>query len=224
MRTSLLRRAATRPLVGRAFATLRPALLGASSRAPLAPPRAPFALTELRRALSERSSMWKDPVLGFEPPGRPPELAQFFADPYEEDPELPPPGRRWRHAEIRLKSDEDLQKLWVVLLREKNMLHTARHWHSKRKTEMPHPDRLRRVRRSMAAIKRVLWEREREMQFARAARRAERRGLPPPEAVAAEAPAAPPKPARSAFRFVTKEELGRARPAPAPAQEEGADS
>ena len=167
--------------------------------------------------------MWKDPVLGFEPPGRPPELAQFFADPYEEDPELPPPGRRWRHAEIRLKSDEDLQKLWVVLLREKNMLHTARHWHSKRKTEMPHPDRLRRVRRSMAAIKRVLWEREREMQFARAARRAERRGLPPPDAVVAEAPAAPPKPARSAFRFVTKEELGR-RLAPAPAQEEGADS
>ena len=46
LRTSLR---ATRPLVGRAFATLRPALLGASSRAPLAPPRAPFALTELRR-------------------------------------------------------------------------------------------------------------------------------------------------------------------------------
>mgnify|MGYP003318893753 CR=1 FL=1 len=49
----------------------------------------------------------------------------------------------------------DLQKLWVVLLREKNMLHTARHWHSKRKTEMPHPDRLRRVRRSMAARRAV---------------------------------------------------------------------
>ena len=56
----------------------------------------------------------------------------------------------------------------------------------------------------------------------RARREAERRGLPPPEAVVAEAPAEPPKPARSAFRFVTKEELGRA--SPRRRREEGADS
>jgi len=84
-----------------------------------------------------------------------------FIDPYERDPDLGPPGRRWHAAEIRLKSNQDLQKLWIVLLKERNMLHTTRLQHKKQKTKMPHMERIQNVRKSMAMIKVVLGERER---------------------------------------------------------------
>lgn len=92
---------------------------------------------------------------------------EAFVDPYEVNPKLPPPGRRWSAAEIRLKSDEDLQKLWVVLLRERNMLYSVKMLHERRKTSMPHPDRLHKTRKSMAMIKRVLGERDRAAAAAR---------------------------------------------------------
>mmetsp|Transcript_34675 Transcript_34675/g.81252 ORF Transcript_34675/g.81252 Transcript_34675/m.81252 type:complete len:180 (-) Transcript_34675:521-1060(-) len=85
-----------------------------------------------------------------------------FLDPYEVDPKLPPPGRRWRAAEIRLKNSQDLQKLWIVLLKERNMLASAKMLHRARKTRMPHSDRIRNVKLSMANIRIVLAERERE--------------------------------------------------------------
>ena len=89
-------------------------------------------------------------------------IVSMFQDPYEVDGSLAPPGRRWRASEIRLKSNEDLQKLWIVLLRERNMLHTTKLLNKKRGSEMAYPERLKRVRKSMAMIKVVLCERERE--------------------------------------------------------------
>ena len=85
-----------------------------------------------------------------------------FIDPYELDPDLLPPGRQWHAAELRLKSNDDLAKLWVVLLKERNMLHTVRMQHKKSKTSMPHPGRVKDVRKSMGLIRVVLHERERE--------------------------------------------------------------
>jgi len=87
-----------------------------------------------------------------------------FIDPYEKDPDRGEPGRRWRAAELRLKSNEDLQKLWIVLLRERNMLHSTRMLHKKRKTKMPHLGRVQATRKSMAMIKVVLGERQRARQ------------------------------------------------------------
>mmetsp|Transcript_6885 Transcript_6885/g.22007 ORF Transcript_6885/g.22007 Transcript_6885/m.22007 type:complete len:198 (-) Transcript_6885:225-818(-) len=98
-----------------------------------------------------------------------PSLAPYleaFVDPYEVDPKLPPPGRRWSAAEIRLKSDADLQKLWAVLLRERNMLASVKLLHERRKTTMPHPERARMTRKSMAMIKVVLGERQRSAETA----------------------------------------------------------
>jgi len=87
-----------------------------------------------------------------------------FIDPYERDPDLGEPGRRWRAAELRLKSNEDLQKLWIVLMKERNMLHSTRALHRKRKTKMPHLARYLATRKSMAMIKVVLGERQRAKQ------------------------------------------------------------
>jgi len=60
---------------------------------------------------------------------------------------------------MRLKSDYDLQRLWIVLLKEKNMLTSVKHMHKRRGTEMPHKVRLSNVCKSMAILKTVLSER-----------------------------------------------------------------
>jgi len=102
--------------------------------------------------------VWEDPEAATR------EAMLQFVDPYEKDPDIGEPGRRWRAAELRLKSNEDLQKLWIVLMKERNMLHTTRLLHKKRKTKMPHLGRIQATRKSMAMIKVVLGERQRAKQ------------------------------------------------------------
>ena len=91
-------------------------------------------------------------------------ILRHFVDPYELDPDQPPPGRRWRAAECRLKSNADLRKLWVVLMRERNMLASTKHYHRKNKSiqSMKYRHRYSAVRKSMRMIKIVLAERENE--------------------------------------------------------------
>lgn len=55
------------------------------------------------------------------------------------------PGRAWAANELRLKSFDDLHKLWFVLLKEKNMLLTERLWYSQQGMKQPDPTRLRKV-------------------------------------------------------------------------------
>lgn len=121
-------------------------------------PRHPHAL----EPKPHRGPPPKEPLEWEDPEAATQEAMMQFIDPYEVDPDLGAPGRRWHAAEMRLKSNEDLQKLWVVLMRERNMLATTLMMHRKRGTQMPYFERVRNTKKSMAMIKVVLGERQRE--------------------------------------------------------------
>uniref|UniRef100_A0ACD5XR86 Uncharacterized protein n=2 Tax=Avena sativa TaxID=4498 RepID=A0ACD5XR86_AVESA len=68
-------------------------------------------------------------------------------------------GRSWKASELRLKSWDDLQKLWYVLLKEKNMLMSQRQMLNSENMRFPNPERISKVKKSMCRIKHVLTER-----------------------------------------------------------------
>ncbi|KAI9495105.1 mitochondrial 39-S ribosomal protein L47 (MRP-L47)-domain-containing protein [Zychaea mexicana] len=74
-------------------------------------------------------------------------------------------GRAWKASELRLKSFDDLHKLWYVLLKERNVLATQRE-EAKRmginKQIWTNAGRLKKCQKSMARIKFVLNERQHE--------------------------------------------------------------
>lgn len=87
-------------------------------------------------------------------------LEEFFEadrDPDEDKPVVY--GRSWKASELRLKSWDDLHKLWYVLLKEKNMLMTQRQMLHTQNLRFPNPERLPKVRKSMCRLKHVLTER-----------------------------------------------------------------
>ncbi|KAF3795529.1 39S ribosomal protein L47 [Nymphaea thermarum] len=87
-------------------------------------------------------------------------LEEFFeADRSKEDDKPVVYGRSWKAAELRLKSWDDLQKLWFVLMKEKNMLMTQRQMLHAQNLRFPNPERIPKVRKSMCRIKHVLTER-----------------------------------------------------------------
>lgn len=95
-------------------------------------------------------------------------LAAFyeFVDPNFLNNKRPPvPGGAWPVESLREKSLADLQQIWFALLREKNMLASTRQHYLKHQEElgaMPAPSRLTMVEESMANIKKVVRERDRE--------------------------------------------------------------
>eukprot|EP00457_Paulinella_chromatophora_P012611 gb/GEZN01012833.1/.p1 GENE.gb/GEZN01012833.1/~~gb/GEZN01012833.1/.p1 ORF type:complete len:224 (-),score=27.38 gb/GEZN01012833.1/:327-998(-) len=70
-------------------------------------------------------------------------------------------GRSWRANELRLKSYEDLRKLWFVLLKERNMLYTYKEMCRSVGIIMQNPERFGKVAVSMARLKTVIRERQR---------------------------------------------------------------
>ncbi|CAL5345412.1 unnamed protein product [Camellia sinensis] len=101
-------------------------------------------------------------------------LEEFFeVDRSAEDDKPVVYGRSWKASELRLKSWDDLNKLWYVLLKEKNMLMTQRQMLNAQNLRFPNPERIPKwaslrcvlvlcfpeVRKSMCRIKHVLTER-----------------------------------------------------------------
>ncbi|MQM00410.1 hypothetical protein Taro_033146 [Colocasia esculenta] len=74
-------------------------------------------------------------------------LEEFFELDRKPDDETPVVyGRGWKASELRLKSWDDLQKLWYVLLKEKNMLMTQRQMLNAQNLRFPNPERIPKVR------------------------------------------------------------------------------
>lgn len=76
-------------------------------------------------------------------------------------PPSPLSGRAWTAADLRGKSWDDLHALWVVLLKERNLLLSARDAARADREKLANPFRATKVRKSMARIKAVMWERAR---------------------------------------------------------------
>jgi len=69
-------------------------------------------------------------------------------------------GRPWRKEELRLKSNEDLHKLWYILLKERNMLLTMEKEYEEEAQLMPSPERTYKVEESMENLMEVVRERD----------------------------------------------------------------
>ncbi|KAL9644206.1 hypothetical protein ABK040_005667 [Willaertia magna] len=89
-------------------------------------------------------------------------LEEFIDKTVLEGKPLETAGRAWGLKELRKKSMSDLQKLWLVLMKERNMLLTCRLLAKTMGGRINHPERLTKVRKSMARIKETIAERERE--------------------------------------------------------------
>ncbi|KAK7859101.1 39s ribosomal protein l47 [Quercus suber] len=73
-------------------------------------------------------------------------LQEFFeADRNIDDDKPVVYGRSWKASELRLKSWDDLNKLWYVLLKEKNMLMTQRQMLHSQNLRFPNPERIPKV-------------------------------------------------------------------------------
>ncbi|XP_043507359.1 39S ribosomal protein L47, mitochondrial isoform X1 [Frieseomelitta varia] len=89
------------------------------------------------------------------------DLMEFFDDPKNWDKDKVRVGRSWRKDELRLKSNEELHKLWYVLLKERNMLLTMEEIYKQEHKYFPNPERIDKVEDSMANLESVVRERNR---------------------------------------------------------------
>ncbi|MBN3311279.1 RM47 protein, partial [Amia calva] len=87
-------------------------------------------------------------------------LEEFFDNPENWGEPTVKSGAPWTAKQLRTKSSEDLHKLWYVLLKEKNMLQTVEQEAKRQRVQMPSPERLKKVERSMKRLDTVLKERE----------------------------------------------------------------
>ncbi|XP_011814059.1 PREDICTED: 39S ribosomal protein L47, mitochondrial [Colobus angolensis palliatus] len=72
-------------------------------------------------------------------------LEEFFDDPKNWGQEKVKSGAAWTCQQLRNKSNEDLHKLWYVLLKERNMLLTLEQEAKRQRLPMPSPERLDKI-------------------------------------------------------------------------------
>ncbi|XP_063410682.1 large ribosomal subunit protein uL29m-like [Mytilus trossulus] len=89
------------------------------------------------------------------------DLMEFFDDRANWKEKEIKTGRPWNIEELRIKSNEDLHKLWYVLLKERNMLFTMEQIYDDEVLTVPNPERKWKVDESMRNIVEVIQERER---------------------------------------------------------------
>ncbi|XP_076224088.1 mitochondrial ribosomal protein L47 isoform X2 [Nomia melanderi] len=87
------------------------------------------------------------------------DLMEFFDDKENWGKDQIKVGRSWRIDELRLKSNEDLHKLWFVLLKERNMLLTMEEAYKDLVEYFPNPERIDKVKNSMYNLETVVRER-----------------------------------------------------------------
>ncbi|XP_053178249.1 39S ribosomal protein L47, mitochondrial isoform X1 [Scomber japonicus] len=87
-------------------------------------------------------------------------LDEFFDSPENWGESTVKSGAPWTAKQLRTKSNEELHKLWYVLLKEKNMLLTLEQESKRQRVQMPSPERIRKVERSMIRLETVVQERE----------------------------------------------------------------
>ena len=85
-------------------------------------------------------------------------FSQFEGDPRAEEERKT--GRAWRADELRLKSHDDLHKLWYVLLKEKNKLKSDQLMQTQMQQVFFRYSDLKKVRLSMARLLTVVNERK----------------------------------------------------------------
>ncbi|XP_076036392.1 mitochondrial ribosomal protein L47 isoform X2 [Oratosquilla oratoria] len=86
-------------------------------------------------------------------------LMEFFDDEKNWGSQEVRVGRSWKKDELRIKSNEDLHKLWFVLLKEKNMLLTMEYACKEENELFPNPERIDKVEESMKNLESVVKER-----------------------------------------------------------------
>jgi len=87
------------------------------------------------------------------------DLMEFFDDKKNWAAEQIKVGRSWTKDELRIKSNQDLHKLWFVLLKERNMLFTMEHECKNNFSLFANPERIDKVQDSMNNLETVVRER-----------------------------------------------------------------
>ncbi|XP_012265622.2 39S ribosomal protein L47, mitochondrial [Athalia rosae] len=104
------------------------------------------------------------------------DIMEFFDDPKNWGETKVKVGRAWKKDELRLKSNEDLHKLWFVLLKERNMLLTMEHAAKEEHEIFPNPERKDKVDESMENLEEVVRERNRAYHLLETGQDGERSG------------------------------------------------